>query len=121
MTVTGDEIGELLRRLELALARRTDPGVPGGLAGLIADDFVEFGASGRRWDAASIRELLASSGVQAQLRLEDLETTRLAPDVVLVTYRIGPPSPSLRSSVWLRRDGRWQLRFHQGTPRGTSA
>jgi hypothetical protein len=41
----------------------------------------------------------------------------LGPDVVLLTYRLdGPGVPSLRSSVWVRADGRWVLLFHQGTP-----
>ena len=29
----------------------------------------------------------------------------------------GAPSVRrLRSSIWIRRDGRWRLAFHQGTP-----
>ena len=42
-------------------------------------------------------------------------------EVALVTYRSDAPGPGVpsrpvsRSSVWVRRDGRWRLRFHQGT------
>jgi hypothetical protein len=45
----------------------------------------------------------------------DVHAVALAPDVVLVTFRLEGPRPSLRSSVWVQADGRWQVRFHQGT------
>ena len=45
----------------------------------------------------------------------------LGPDVVLLTYRLdGVERPSLRSSVWVRAEGRWVLLFHQGTPTSPS-
>ncbi len=57
-----------------------------------------------------------------QRSLTDFKTLVLAPDVVLVTYRAvrqlgheASPITSLRSSIWQRIDGRWQMRFHQGT------
>jgi ribonuclease HI len=37
----------------------------------------------------------------------------LSADAILLTYRM-PGRP--RSSLWIRHDGRWRLRFHQGTP-----
>ena len=40
--------------------------------------------------------------------------------LALVTYlselRTDPPEWANRASVWDRSTGRWQLRFHQGTP-----
>lgn len=112
-----DDMPETLHRLEVALASGDPSGVDGGLAGLIADDFAEFGASGRTWDAASMRETVAGAEPSDAVTLEDFRVDLLAPDVALATYRIGPPRPSNRSSVWVRRDGRWQVRFHQGTLR----
>lgn len=110
-----DDLSGHLVRLEVALASRDPSGVDGDLAGLVADDFVEFGASGRTWDAASVRESLAGAEPSEPVSIEDVRVALLAPDVALVTYRLGPPRPSKRSSVWVRRDGRWQVRFHQGT------
>jgi hypothetical protein len=49
------------------------------------------------------------------LELDDFAATEVAEDVVLVTFRLGGERPSERSSIWIRRDGRWQVRFHQGT------
>lgn len=37
----------------------------------------------------------------------------LSDEVALVTYR---GAKANRASVWIRRDGQWQMRFHQGTP-----
>lgn len=103
-----------------ALARRDPRALPGGLGvlgALVADDFLEFGRSGRVYDAASIRALLAA-GKPSELAFEPRSFTvdLLAPDVALVTYEIGTPARTNRASVWVRRDGRWLIRFHQGTP-----
>ncbi|WXL25417.1 hypothetical protein WG219_19295 [Ectopseudomonas mendocina] len=45
----------------------------------------------------------------------------LTPQVVLVTYALekvclGEAIRSLRSSVWVNKQGHWQMRYHQGTP-----
>jgi hypothetical protein len=110
-----EDLREALLRLERALAAADPEGIDGGLGALIADGFLEFGASGRMWDEASMRETLAGATPMAPVDLEAFVVAELAPDVALVTYRLGPPRPSNRSSVWVRRDGRWQVRFHQGT------
>lgn len=111
-----------LRELEEQLARpevRSDPEL---LSKLLADDFREFGGSGRVFSKAQIIAALQS---QPPLRiwLEEFHAISLAPDLALVTYRgncqfhnSDTVLRSLRSSVWRFRDGRWQILFHQGTP-----
>jgi hypothetical protein len=111
------DLRETLLRLETALASADPTGIDEGLPALLADDFFEFGASGRTWDAATTREALAGAGAAEPVELLEFEIDPLAPDVVLATYRLGPPRPSNRSTIWVRRDGRWQVRFHQGTLR----
>jgi hypothetical protein len=81
---------------------------------LLAAEFVEFGASGRVWTRAAMLEELQLCGERA-LELSDADCQSLGPDAVLLTYRIAGERESLRSSVWVRREGRWQLIFHQGT------
>lgn len=92
---------------------------------LLAEGFVEFGSSGRVYSREEVLEALRCEAPM-QRALTDFEATILAPDVVLVTYRTvrtgravrtgrREVSPSLRSSIWQRIDGRWQMRFHQGT------
>lgn len=105
-----------LLRLETALASRDAEGIGRDLPSLIADDFVEHGASGAVWDVDAVRRLLGAA-TPDQARIEDFVAVELALDVVLVTYRIEAPRPSNRVSIWVRRDGRWMMRFHQGTLR----
>jgi hypothetical protein len=101
--------------LELALAERRSAGVVGGFAAVVDEAFVEFGASGRRWDRRTILQLLAEPG-DAEVTIDDFDVLPLAEGVRLVTYRASTRGRrSLRASIWVRRRGRWRLRFHQGT------
>ncbi|HTW49276.1 MAG TPA: nuclear transport factor 2 family protein [Acidobacteriaceae bacterium] len=110
-----------LRALE---ERLLDPDVRrdrAAVASLLAVEFVEFGSSGRVYDKAAILDMLAAETPQ-RIELADFVARPVAPDAVLVTWRAtrsdGPPHPgaaSLRSSVWIRREDRWQMIFHQGT------
>jgi len=108
------EVRDLLLSYETALANRDAAGIDGGLEMLIADDFLEIGASGRRWTAAEIKSLLAGDSLPP-VTLDDFAVAPIGADAVLVTFRIGGPRPTERSSIWLRRNGRWAVRFHQGT------
>ena len=53
--------------------------------------------------------------------LEDFTLELASPALAFVSYRSatrladGSVRRALRSSVWVLRDGRWQIRFHQGT------
>jgi ribonuclease HI len=114
-----DDRTEVVRRELLLL----EPGVRADrrrVRGLLHVEFVEFGASGRVWNAEAMVEALASDSAPVRLGVTDLNPISLSADAVLLTYRIEDSErPSLRSSVWLRNDdGDWLLRFHQGTPAG---
>ena len=110
-----------LRRSEEALldpAVRTDRARVGEL---LADDFVEFGSSGRIWMRDEILDLLAGE-IPGPIQMTDFECALLAEDVALITYRasrtearIETQVSSLRSSIWTKKTGGWRLRFHQGT------
>ena len=89
---------------------------------LLAEEFIEFGSSGRVFNKQQIIEMLRSES-PVRLSLTDFKARTLAPGVVLTTYRAvrywasgEQPIYSLRSSVWRLLDGRWQMVFHQGTP-----
>ena len=114
-------LADVLRRLE---ERLLDPAVRGAadaVADLLADDFVEFGSSGRVFDK---RQVIASlQGEEPRQRsLSDFRAVLLAAGVALVTYRVhaidasGTSTASLRSSIWRREGERWRVIFHQGTP-----
>ncbi len=91
------------------------------VAALLADDFHEFGASGRAWTRDQTLDLLATESYEPPV-IEDFACRRIDDTVVLVTYRAiraagqtGPRGVTLRSSLWARRAGKWTMRFHQGT------
>lgn len=111
-----------LRQLEECLLQPEFRRNRAAVDALLADDFTEFGSSGRAFTKQEILTLLETE-TPILLRLADFRAHVLAPDVALVVYRSvrpdGPPTPGaafLRSSLWVRREGRWQMLFHQGTP-----
>ena len=117
-----DAIGEALLELEQRLLEPQVRRNRSSVAALLADDFVEFGSSGRTFDKQQTLELLGS-GAEVQLELIGFRARSLGSGVVLVTYRAmrregpsGPGAESLRSSIWRLSEGRWQMLFHQGTP-----
>lgn len=90
------------------------------LENLLAEDFVEFGSSGRIYDKAQIvRELPMALAVP--MIIKDFQVKVLSKTVILSTYCIVKKNgheeiiESLRSSIWKFLDGRWQIIFHQGT------
>lgn len=122
MTAHSDE--DLLRLLEgferrlLHLETRRSKAE---LDALLADDFIEFGSSGRRYDKAEAIAAPPAETRKAEVSAWDFALRRLAPDVALLTFRTASPSASgirhvWRSSVWCGRARRWQVVFHQGTP-----
>jgi hypothetical protein len=117
-----DDLPALLHTLEEQLLQPSVRKDPAALSYLIADDFLEFGTSGRVYDKAAILAALASEPPDPPAVLTHFGARPLADNVVLVTYRTTRPSPSghpivaQRSSIWVYRDSRWQITFHQGTP-----
>jgi hypothetical protein len=112
----------LLRQLEERLLHADVRKSAQALADLLADDFIEFGSSGRVFNKRQIIESLQHEPATPRT-LMDFRTSVLAPGVRLVTYRAirhggadGQPMYSLRSSIWKLIAGRWQMVFHQGTP-----
>lgn len=115
-----ESIEGVLRRLEESLLRADFRKSTENVAALFAEDFIEFGSSGRVYNKAQIIEALENE-TPAQMTLTDFSAKRLSPDVFLVTYRATrhgsretPPAHSLRSSIWKREGGRWRMVFHQG-------
>jgi hypothetical protein len=88
------------------------------LTELLADEFVEFGSSGRVYTKDDLVAVLQAESLVTQTT-SDFKVTSLAPDVALLTYEIHrhsqPAMHTLRSSIWRRANGRWQMVFHQGT------
>ncbi|WP_083888031.1 MULTISPECIES: GNAT family N-acetyltransferase [Nocardia] len=110
---------DTVRQVIDAEMRLLDPAVrasPQALAVFLAPSFIEFGASGRRWDRDSIIAALAAEPPTTTAATQ-IRGQLLSPDLAHVTYiaeRDG--QKSLRSSLWRRTDDGWRMYFHQGTP-----
>lgn len=110
-------IDRLLRGLEISLlqpAFRKSAQAPA----LLADEFIEFGSSGRVFTKARIVGAMRAAA-PVKVTATHVKVRRLTRGVALVTYRAHrhsePPVDSRRSSLWVQRQGRWQMLFHQGT------
>jgi len=78
--------------------------------------FIEIGRSGRRWTRDDmIAELIASPDT-SDVEVHDLAAAAIAEDVLLVTYITRRNDSTVhRSSLWVRHQDRWTVRFHQAT------
>lgn len=116
-----DALQTHLETLERALL---DPAIRADRArldDLIAEDFLEIGASGAVFGKADVLAgLPGESGVAYEAL--PMRVQRIGADVARVLYAVrreadGEVRRSLRSSWWrLDADGCWRMVFHQGTP-----
>ena len=113
-----DSLSATLYDLEDQLLRPEVRQSPPDIDRLIADEFVEFSSSGRIYS----KQNCIGGMPTIHASMSHFKAEALAPDVALVTYRVaisdesGPEvRHSLRSSIWKRQGGRWQVIFHQGT------
>ena len=117
-----NEIVAHLRRLEFSLHQRDVRASREKLNELLADDFIEFGRSGRTYDKQSILTALTQeTGAAPAPEVSNFLARFEADTIVLITYRstranLSPPMVTNRSSLWRLRDGHWQMAFRQGTP-----
>ncbi|MNV80981.1 hypothetical protein D3C71_1746160 [compost metagenome] len=106
-----------IRELEELLLTTEVRTSPQQLSLLIADDFFEYGSSGRVWYK---KDMMGEEGAGVvKLTLSGFELHPLSEAAVLATYRTLNAENgryTLRSSIWRFVDGRWQMFFHQGTP-----
>ncbi len=88
------------------------------LNGLLADDFLEIGSSGRIYDKAQTIEALEAA-IPCKVTASEFQLKSLAPDLVMLLYRAyrhsNPAVHSLRTSIWKQQGGQWRITFHQGT------
>jgi hypothetical protein len=82
---------------------------------LLSEDFKEFCSSGRIFNREQTIDAMLSSAARPAT-IHHFYVTQLSENVVLATYRATTPlAATHRSSLWIFRDNRWQLFFHQGT------
>jgi hypothetical protein len=107
------EVLELERELQTAECRRDRARV----SALLAEDFIEVGASGRVWDCASTLGLLGEeSGDDAVIEVRHLTGRVIGDGFVMAhwdSHRGG--RRARRTSLWRRESSGWRLVHHQGT------
>lgn len=107
-----------IRELELSLHRPEVRASRERVGRLLADDFMEFGSSGRVYDKRTIIDVLAQeTGETPPPAAEDFAVRFLSDTIALATYRtLRPTRQILRCSVWRQDAEGWRMIFHQGTP-----
>jgi hypothetical protein len=113
----------LTQTLQELETRLMDPEVRRGdaAAELIADDFMEFGGNGRIFNKADALAVMKRHAPRVSA-VEEFVVRELSPTIALATYRVrsqgnagSPGRVSVRSSLWVQRNGKWQVTFHQAT------
>jgi hypothetical protein len=87
---------------------------------MMADDFWETGASGRRYAREFVLdELMRSSEAPHKdaWQTSDFYCRRLAPDIYLLTYTLLQNGQRLtrRATIWQNTPEGWKIVYHQGT------
>lgn len=110
-----DHVLELERELQSPAARRNVD----RLRELLARDFIEVGASGRRWDQTTILGLLSdesSQPVPTEIGIDNLTARPLTPDLIQVFWDSAQDGRrARRTSLWRRTGTDWEQIYHQGT------
>ncbi|XIE81427.1 DUF4440 domain-containing protein [Streptomyces sp. SBR177] len=104
--------------------RLHDPAVRASADGvrLLDPEFVEVGASGRRWtheEMVAALPTLHGGAESPPIETSRLSGALLAPDLVHLTYEtLIAGRRARRSSLWRKGDGDtgWRLYYHQATP-----
>ena len=87
---------------------------------LLADDYMEFGGSGKVYNKKDTIEALQKEPA-GQISAHDFKINLLTPEVALLTYTAikrdsaNNETTSLRSSLWKKTGENWQIVFHQGS------
>jgi hypothetical protein len=116
-----EKLASLAAQLEMLERELHDPNVrkSSRASELLADDFLEFGRSGKSYSKAQLLEALGSESAEV-ITSSEYKLNLLSPTVALLTYRThrkaNTETLTLRSSLWRKHGSNWQMVFHQGTP-----
>ena len=125
MHESAEERADVAAAVEAEL-RLLDPAVrrsAADAARLLDPEFVEVGASGRRWTydemVAAVTTLDGAAEDGPRFEVSAMRGVRLAPDLVHLTFETDfGGRKARRSSLWRKGEGDtgWRLYHHQGTP-----
>ena len=87
---------------------------------MMAEDFWEIGASGKRYDREAVLRVLDERAKQAEAddswRTEDFYCQQISSDTYLLTYTLHQGTrKTRRATLWRRAKHAWVIVYHQGT------
>ncbi|WP_396654871.1 DUF4440 domain-containing protein [Mesobacillus jeotgali] len=113
------DLKEHIKKLEEKLLTTEVRSSKTELKKLLADEFFEFGSSGR----VLYKDEDFEGGIGVlKVTLSDFDLHPLSDNIVLSTYRTFNEETNqhaLRSSIWKLNEGVWKMVFHQGTKTGS--
>jgi hypothetical protein len=113
--MTDPQLQDHLYSLEVRLLHPDRERDRTALIPLFTAEFKEFCISGRIFNRQQVIDALLKSEPRPAT-IANYYVDQLAENVALATYRATTALViSHRSSLWIFRDNRWQLFFHQGT------
>jgi len=113
--MTQAQLQEQLHALEERLLHPDREADRTELTNLLAPEFKEFCTSGRIFNLSQLSNALLATTPRAAT-MSHFYVTALADGAALATYHITTTnSTSHHSSIWVRRENKWQMLFHQGT------
>lgn len=113
--MTAAQLQEHLHALEVRLLHPDREADRKALTSLLTPEFQEFCTSGRIFNLSQLSETLLTTTPRAAT-MSHFYVTPLGQNSALATYHITTAnSTSHHSSIWVQRNGKWQMLFHQGT------
>lgn len=91
------------------------------LNNFIADDFLEFGTSGNKYNKQETLSSLPTEQGKYKYVMSDFSIKQISENIIQATYKTDRTEndtnkvTSLRSSLWRNESGQWKMFFHQGT------
>jgi hypothetical protein len=116
-----DKVFEILVNLENELQKFEVRSTASKISKLLGPNYYEFVASGKILAREDALNRLPHEDDKVKIESSNFKMTELSSDAILLTYvskKINPDKSSLqylRSSLWKKNSGSWQLEFHQGT------
>ena len=114
------EILEILINQEKKLHSYSVRASKGELELLLADEYIEIGASGKIYDKKETITMLMVSKPH-EIKASDFQLNKLSTEMMQLIYRTEQRDNSqiirsaIRSSLWKNYGVNWRLIFHQGT------
>jgi hypothetical protein len=113
--MTQPQLQEHLHALEERLLHPDREADRNELTSLLAPDFKEFCTSGRIFNLNQLSNALLTTTPRVAT-MSHFYVTPLGNGAALATYHVTTAnSTSHHSSIWVQRENKWQMLFHQGT------